>query len=113
MTFTINNPSPQRYCLIWITRFTHIDHHEAGMRSIEEKAATKLGIKPDDFNSVFTRAREDIENQLGSAASSHSRLLYFQRTLEYLGLRSQVVLSLEFEQTYCVTFSRRWNFEKV
>src|SRR5262249_12863389 len=37
-------------------------------------------------------------------ASSHSRLLYLQRTLELLGLRTQVLMSLDLEQTYWRTF---------
>jgi putative hydrolase of the HAD superfamily len=110
MTFTINNPGKLEVRPAAVlfdldnTLYPYRPAHEAGMRSIEDKAATKLGIEPDHFNSVFSRARSDIKNQLGNAASSHSRLLYFQRTLEYLGLRSQVVLSLEFEQTYWRNF---------
>ena len=77
---------------------------EAGMKSVVKKAATKLGTDSAEFNDVFTRARDDVKQQLGNLASSHSRLLYFQRTLELLGLRSQVLLSLEFEQTYWRNF---------
>jgi len=110
MTFTMNNPNNLKVRPAAVlfdldnTLYPYQTAHEAAMRSIVEKAATKLGIEPDDFNNVFTRAREDIKDQLGNTASSHSRLLYFQRTLEYLGLRSQVVLSLEFEQTYWRNF---------
>jgi len=73
--------------------------HEAGTAAVLAKA-TKIGIGSEEFDAAFTRARTDIKSQLGHTASSHSRLLYFQRTLEYLGLRSQSLLSLEFEQTY-------------
>lgn len=110
MTFTINNPENLEIRPAAVlfdldnTLYPYRPAHEAGMRSIADKAATKLGIEPNHFNSVFSRARNDIKNQLGNTASSHSRLLYFQRTLEYLGLRSQVVLSLELEQTYWRNF---------
>ena len=110
MTFTVNNLDnlEQRPGAVLFdldnTLYPYRPAHEAGMRSILDKAATKFDIDPSDFKSVFMRAREDIKHQLGSVASSHSRLLYFQRTLEYLGLRSQVVLSLEFEQTYWRNF---------
>jgi len=45
-----------------------------------------------------------VKQRLKTQASSHSRLLYFQRLLEIIGLRSQVMLALDFEQTYWRTF---------
>ncbi len=45
-----------------------------------------------------------IKNRLKGTGSSHSRLLYLQRMLEILGLGSQVLLALDFEQTYWRTF---------
>ena len=78
--------------------------HEAGNSAVVEKATSNLGIDAQQFNESLARARVDVKQQLGTTASSHSRLLYYQRALEYLGLRSQVLLSLEFEQTYWRNF---------
>lgn len=70
------------------------------MEAVRQKATRKIGTVDIEFDAAFDKARVEIKKQLNSTASSHSRLLYFQRTLEHLGLRSQAVLSLEFEQTY-------------
>ena len=82
------------------TLYRYEPAHEAGMTAVRAKAARSVGAGREEFERAFAEARADTKAQLGSAASSHSRLLYFQRTLENLGLRSQVLLSLEFEQTY-------------
>ena len=82
------------------TLYPYGPSHEAGMSSVRSKAITTIGMGANEFDTAFDNARMDTKKQLGSTASSHSRLLYFQRTLEYLGLRSQMLLSLEFEQAY-------------
>ena len=110
MSVVVNNPDifQQRPAAVLFdldnTLYRYGPAHEAGMKSVVEKATEKIGIDADIFGVAFDRARVDVKRQLGSVASSHSRLLYFQRTLEYLGLRSQVTLSLEFEQTYWRNF---------
>jgi len=82
------------------TLYPYEPSHKAGMSSVRSKAITTIGIGANEFDTAFDNARIDTKKQLGSTASAHSRLLYFQRTLEYLGLRSQMLLSLEFEQAY-------------
>ena len=110
MTIVVNNPDrfQKRPAAVLFdldnTLYPYDLANEAGMNSIAEKASAKIGIDTHDFRIAFARARDDVKQRLGAIASSHSRLLYFQRTLEYLGLRSQVMLSLEFEQTYWRNF---------
>ena len=82
------------------TLYAYDPAHKAGMLAVYEKALRKIGIAPDEFKKAFDAARSEIKKQLGKTASSHSRLLYFQRTLEHLEFRSQILLSLELEQTY-------------
>ena len=82
------------------TLYPYEPSHEAGMSAVRSKAVTTIGIDTNEFDTAFNNARTDTKKQLGMTASAHSRLLYFQRTLEYLGLRSQMLLSLEFEHTY-------------
>ncbi len=82
------------------TLYPYEPSHEAGMSAVRAKAITTIGIDANEFDTAFNNARTDTKKQLGTTASAHSRLVYFQRTLEYLGLRSQILLSLEFEQTY-------------
>lgn len=82
------------------TLYPYIPAHAAGMAAVKLRAAEGLGTGPEEFEDAIEKARAEIKTRLGPTASSHSRLLYFQRTLEHLGLRSQVQLSLDFEQTY-------------
>ena len=77
---------------------------EAGMLAVSDKAKKKTGVGSDEFDAAFAKARLEIKKQLGKTASSHNRLLYFQRTLEILGFRSQIQLSLEFEQAFWASY---------
>jgi HAD superfamily hydrolase (TIGR01549 family) len=86
------------------TLYPYQPSHEAGMAAVREKAGKSLGAGPAEFDDAFAKARTETKNRLGTTASSHSRLLYFQRTLEHLGFRSQAQLNLEFEQTYWNSF---------
>jgi len=81
--------------------------HEAAIEAVKDKAEQTLSVSPAEFEHALSKARGEIKERLGTTASSHSRLLYFQCALEILGLRSQVLLSLEFEQTYWRTFLSR------
>jgi len=63
-----------------------------------------FSISAKDFDVAFKEGRKQIKTRLGHTASSHSRLLYLQRMLEIMGLGSQVLLALDFEQTYWRTF---------
>lgn len=101
-------------------RFTHLPHavlfdtdntlypydpaHAAAQEAVREKVTSVLLISSNDFDNAFNQARQQIKDRLGHTASSHSRLLYLQRMLEIMGLGSQVLLTLDFEQTYWRTF---------
>lgn len=78
--------------------------HKVAMNATREKVTKALSITDEQFDSAFRQARNEVKNRLGETASSHSRLLYLQRMLEILGLGSQVLLALDFEQTYWRTF---------
>ena len=81
------------------------DHpHSFALESVQSKVIKLFSISKKDFLDTYTHAREDVKSRLEGQASSHSRLLYFQRMLEMLGLGSQVLLALDLEQTYWRTF---------
>jgi HAD superfamily hydrolase (TIGR01549 family) len=86
------------------TLYAYVPAHQAAMSAVRRKASQSLGIGEDKFDGAFARARDEIKNCLKETASSHSRLLYFQRMLEIIGLRSQVLLALDLEQTYWRNF---------
>jgi HAD superfamily hydrolase (TIGR01549 family) len=65
---------------------------------------TLYPYEPATFDKAFTEARHQVKARLKHTAASHNRLLYLQRMLEIIGLGSQVMLALDFEQTYWRTF---------
>lgn len=86
------------------TIYAYDPAHEAAMCAVKIKVTRTFSISDEEFQRAFNSARNDIKKRLNGTASSHSRLLYFQRMLEMIGLGSQVLLALDFEQTYWRTF---------
>jgi len=69
-----------------------------------QKARNLLGINRRDFFEFYSLAKKEVKSNLLKTASSHSRLLYFQRMIELMGYKSQLLLALDFEQTFWRTF---------
>jgi len=86
------------------TLYPYDPAHAAAQNAVREKVAKMFSISHADFDKAFTQARTEVKTRLKHTASSHSRLLYLQRMLEIMGLGSQVLLALDFEQTYWRTF---------
>ncbi len=86
------------------TLYPYEPAHAAARRAVRDKVVGTFSIAPEDFDRAFDEARQQVKNRLQHTASSHSRLLYLQRMLEIMGLGSQVLLALDFEQTYWRTF---------
>tara|TARA_B100000965_G_scaffold8029_2_gene6201 strand:- start:4195 stop:4938 length:744 start_codon:yes stop_codon:yes gene_type:complete len=82
--------------------------YEFANKAAEEAACKKafnlIGIDRSTFFSFYRKARSEIKLTLGKTASGHSRLLYFQRMIELLGLRAELLLALDLEQTFWRTF---------
>lgn len=86
------------------TLYPYAPAHAAAQDAVRTKVVATFAISPDDFDKAFNEARRQIKTRLKHTASSHSRLLYLQRMLEIMGLGSQVLWALDFEQTYWRTF---------
>ena len=86
------------------TLYPYDPAHAAAHSAVREKATKTFLISQNDFDKAFNEARTQVKKRLKQTASSHSRLLYLQRMLEIMGLGSQVLLALDFEQTYWRTF---------
>lgn len=96
------------------TLYPYEPAHAAAQRAVKEKVVNTFSIKPEVFDKAFNEAKQQVRSRLKHTASSHSRLLYLQRMLEIMGLGSQVLLALDFEQTYWRTFlSNAVLFDKV
>src|SRR5262245_11891689 len=81
--------------------------HEAALEHVCEKAERLLSIAPGDFLALYEQARKQVKERLGPTAASHNRLLYFQRVIEIAGLKTQILTSLDLEQTYWRCFLTR------
>ncbi|MFC0240116.1 HAD family hydrolase [Rhodopseudomonas telluris] len=86
------------------TLYSYAEAHEAGMEAVRAKATRTFAIDVGTFDRAFDSARHQVKGRLKHTAASHSRLLYFQRMLEIIGLGSQVLMALDLEQTYWRTF---------
>lgn len=86
------------------TLYPYTPAHKEATRAVENKVEKVLGIDKIVFRKAFSEARSEIKERLGSVASSHSRLLYMQRTIEKLELGTRILTTLDLEQTYWRTF---------
>ena len=86
------------------TLYPYDPAHAAAQAAVRAKVVSTFQLRTEEFDKAFALARKEVKERLGSTAASHSRLLYLQRMLEIMGLGSQVLLALDFEQTYWRTF---------
>lgn len=96
------------------TLYSYEEPNKAAMEAVKDKAMKTFSIESSKFEEAFLEARSAIKKRLVNVASSHNRLLYMQKTLEILGLGSQILNSLDLEQTYWRVFLRNAElFENV
>ncbi len=86
------------------TLYPYDPAHSAAQKAVRDKVVNTFSISPEQFDKAFKQAKNEVKTRLKYTASSHSRLLYLQRMLEIMGLGSQALLALDFEQTYWRTF---------
>ena len=65
------------------TLYAYDTPNQEALKSVQDKCINYFSIKATDFEKAFNFSRLQIKKELGKTASSHSRLLYFQRTFEY------------------------------
>jgi putative hydrolase of the HAD superfamily len=88
------------------TLYPYDPAHHAAYKEVRTKVVQTFNISNQKFDQAFAEAKHQVKLQLGNTAAAHSRLLYLQRMMEIMGLGSQVLLALDFEQTYWRTFLR-------
>jgi putative hydrolase of the HAD superfamily len=86
------------------TIYAYDPPHKAAMAYVRRAMIRDYSLPEADFDAQFARARDQVKSLLGATAASHNRLLYFKRTLELLGLGSQIQAALNLEQLYWRTF---------
>tara|TARA_A100001388_G_C28774550_1_gene506380 strand:+ start:6712 stop:7470 length:759 start_codon:yes stop_codon:yes gene_type:complete len=91
------------------TLYSYAPAHDLALKSVFSKAEILLDLKKNLFEEKFKEARTEVKERIINQASSHSRLLYIQRTIELLGFKTQLLLTLDLEQTYWRTFLQSCN----
>ena len=86
------------------TLYSYAPADKLALKSLFTKAEILLDINRNLFEEKFKEARIEIKKRICNQASSHSRLLYIQRTIELLGFKTQLLVTLDLEQTYWRTF---------
>ena len=86
------------------TLYDYYPANKIAEEAVCKKAKNLLGINKKDFYKFYKEAKNDVKTNLKRTASSHSRLLYFQRLIEILGYKAQLLLALDLEQTFWRTF---------
>lgn len=86
------------------TLYAYDPSHKLAHEAVRAKVVKTFSISAAKFEDAYAEARRETKSRLHGSAASHSRLLYFQRMLELIGLGSQVLLALDLEQTYWRTF---------
>lgn len=82
------------------TLYPYRPAHKHALDIVILKASKILKVDKNRFLEAYKHSRDEVKEQLGNTASSHSRLLYFQKTIENIGLGTKIFLSLDLEQTY-------------
>jgi HAD superfamily hydrolase (TIGR01549 family) len=62
--------------------------HEAGLNAAFSVIESRYGIETRTIMGAYLKAREEVHITLPDTAASHNRILYFQKMLERLDLRS-------------------------
>ena len=86
------------------TLYEYEPANKLALEAVALKVNNLLGINKESFINNYNVARNEVKKQLGNTASSHSRLLYFQKMLENLELKAQLLIALDLEQTFWRTF---------
>ena len=82
------------------TLYEYNSSHNEALNSVKLKVKNLLNIEENEFNLLYDEAKKIIKKQIPETASSHNRLLYFQKLIELKGLGQQVLISLDLNQTY-------------
>ncbi len=86
------------------TFYEYLPCHEIALTSAATLAEQILGIEPDVFKLRYDMGRKQVHEILGSNASSHNRLLYFQRLIEIILKGSMVGEALQLYKKYWDAF---------
>ena len=85
--------------------------NELAMNSLKEYSCSILKITEEQFKVAFKQARESTKINMADCAAQHNRIIYCQKTLEYLG-RKPTSYALEMYEVYWGTMLDKMELNK-
>lgn len=82
------------------TLYDYDTAHNDALKTVAKKVKNLLNIDENEFIKLYEQSKKAIKKRIPDTASSHNRLLYFQKLIELKGLGQQVLLALDLNQTY-------------
>lgn len=69
------------------TLYAYESLNEAAVSALQDYTCNIFGVSAEEFSKAYGWARNETKKMLGETGASHNRILYCQKTLEYLGKR--------------------------
>jgi putative hydrolase of the HAD superfamily len=86
------------------TLYNYVKSHKQAIKKVKASILRSHNLPKKKFNFFFKKAKNIIKSQLGNTASSHNRLIYFQKLFEILNHKKQASSALKFEKIYWKNF---------
>lgn len=86
------------------TLYDYKSCHKEGLNAASELFLRETGVDKERFSELYNICRREINNELNGLASSHNRLLYFQRVTEKMNLKVNARLILGLYNSYWDVF---------
>ena len=85
------------------TLYSYSNVHAAGLNAAFSLIESQFGVERASIKKAFSKARNEVHIMLSETAASHNRMLYFQKMLELLNIRS-TSLTLKVYEAYWTNF---------
>ena len=96
------------------TLYPYLPSHETGLKASAAFAASTLHLSAEAFHRLYEESRREIHQSLKGTASSHNRILYFQRIYETCTKKAESANILRCHQIYWKAyFSKMTLFQGV
>ena len=85
--------------------------HNIALQKVFKSINGLFGIPFDEINNLYEIAKKEVKKNIPNTASSHNRILYFQKLLEIIK-KNPLEYALEFYEIYWETFINNMALEK-
>ncbi|HKL24525.1 MAG TPA: HAD family hydrolase [Candidatus Nanoarchaeia archaeon] len=86
--------------------------HKKGLKAVYNELKKELKISYKRFNELFETSKKEIKRELEGTASSHNRILYFQRLLEKTHETIESEKTLDLYDAYWNNFLKEMKLKK-